>query len=183
MNKQFTISAAYQWPKSGNHGVANNSEKAIKAIVKATNKRFDTKQHKNGLSFKVAYKRLRASAGRTMLDSVIKRIETAQVVIVDITTMNANVYIELGIALYVCKNCPDFSVYLIKEKTDSISILQELPSDLQGYFVSTYSVTKTGVKFNDNNSLRMSIVSDVNDFYNKLGFKTEKIDEINFNDD
>ena len=56
-----------------------------------------------------------------------------------------------------------------------------MPSDMQGYFISEYTVAKNGtVAFKDNNSLLMSIVSDINDFYNIQGLMIEKIDEINF---
>lgn len=52
---------------------------------------------------------------------------------------------------------------------------------MQGYFISEYTVAKNGtVAFKDNNSLLMSIVSDINDFYNIQGLMIEKIDEINF---
>lgn len=182
MKKQFTISAAYQWSENGQKKTLNNSEIAIKSIIASINKRFNNKKHKSGLNYKFAYRRLRSSAGRTMLDSIIKRIESSQVVIVDISNPNPNVFIELGIALHVLKSNISISVYLIKETKEGEDFLKTLPSDLQGYFISTYSINGTKMKFNDNNSLRMSIVSDINDYYNKLGEHSGNIDEINFSD-
>lgn len=107
MNNVFTISSAYEWPKEINE--KHNSEKAIKKIVASVKKRFDNKNHnKTGIEFNVVYKRLRASAGRPLTDSIIKRIETANIVIIDITNNNKNVFIELGIALLYSKNNPKF---------------------------------------------------------------------------
>lgn len=177
---QFTIAAAYKWPNKDNKEKTTNSELAIKFITNSLQKRFDNKNNKKiDVKFDVVYKRLRASAGKTMLDSIIKRIETANVVIVDISKLTANVFLELGIALYVSKK-QNLSVYIIKEKVGTDELLKDLPSDLQGYFISTYEINNGIPTFKDNNSLLMSIVSDINDFYqNSHGF-SEKTDEINF---
>ena len=175
---QFTIASAYQWPNKDKNEKINNSEKAIKKIVASMKKRFDNKNHKNGETYQVAYKRLRASAGRTMLDSIIKRIETANVIIVDITDPNKNVFIELGIALYINKN-KDVSVYIIKEKKAGDDFHKDFPSDLQGFFISTYTVSGSKITFNDNSSLLMSIAGDINQFYINRGLMKIAIDEIN----
>jgi hypothetical protein len=181
MKNTFTIASAYEWSKESTPSNINNSEKAIKQIVAYTQKRFSERSHKNGVEYKITYKRLRASAGQTMLDSIIKRIEGSQIIIFDITNQNPNVFIELGIALYSCKLNKNSSIYLIKEKKDkSKSVLDGLPSDLQGFFISEYVVSNNQVTFKDNNSLRMSIVSDVLDYYSGLGLNTAINDEVNF---
>ena len=177
---QFTIAAAYKWPDIDNKEKTTNSELAIKLITNSLQKRFENKNNKKiDVKFDVVYKRLRASAGKTMLDSIIKRIETANVAIVDISKLTANVFLELGIALYVSKK-QNLSVYIIKEKVGGDELLKDLPSDLQGYFISTYEINKGVPTFKDNNSLLMSIVSDINDFYQNSHAFLEKTDEINF---
>jgi len=96
MKNQFTISSAYQWKKEGEK--INNSETAIKHIYKIIKSRFSDNENIK-FNYHINYRKLRASAGRTMLKSIIKRIEDSQVIIIDLTTDNKNVFIESGIAL------------------------------------------------------------------------------------
>ena len=43
-----------------------------------------------------------------------------------------------------------------------------IPTDLHGYFISEYIINnKSEIKFNDNGSLRMSIESDVKEYFNQ----------------
>jgi hypothetical protein len=179
MSSVFVISAAYHWPDTRKKEKTNHSEIAIKHIAKMITNRFNGKERYPAIN--ISYKRLRASAGKTMLESIIKRIETSNVIIFDISENNPNVYLELGIAIALTKNNYNISVYLIKEKKDKSSLLKDLPSDLQGYFISEYIVnSKSEVSFQDNNSLRMSIESDVKDFYASRISGNSKIDEINY---
>jgi hypothetical protein len=164
MKNQFTISSAYQW--KNDEVKINNSEKAIKHICSIIKSRFSDNENKK-FNYNINYKRLRASAGRTMLKSIIKSIEDSQVVIIDITTENLNVFIETGIALALEKNNNFLSIYFIREKTDGKKLPEGIPSDLQGYFISEYIVDKNSkVIFKDNNSLRMSLESDVKEYFN-----------------
>ena len=176
----FTISSAYSWPNKNNLEKSNNSEKAVKRISEMIKNRFNGKNHKEEIKYRIDYKRLRASAGKAMLESIIRRIKSSNVIIFDLTSYNRNVLIELGIALYCSKLNDDFSFYLIKEKCNNKSVIDDLPSDLQGFFISEYVLEKNKIVFKDNNSLRMSIESDVKDFYNKLNVQIETVDEINF---
>lgn len=176
MQNQFTISAAYQWAKDDN-GI-NNSELAIKTIKDFVKNRFSN--NVNGRSnYNINYRKLRASAGRNMLDSIIKRIENSQVVIIDITSNNQNVFIETGIALMLEKKNQNLSVYFIKEKKSEKELPLGIPSDLQGYFISEYEIDNKGkLTFKDQNSLRMSIESDVKDYFNEKEESFNSIDEI-----
>jgi hypothetical protein len=177
MKNQFTISSAYEWKKEGEK--INNSEKAIKHIYKIIKSRFSDNKNKK-FNYNINYRRLRASAGRTMLKSIIKRIEDSQVVIIDLTSENNNVFIELGIALALEKNNDFLSIYFIREKSINKKLPEGIPSDLQGYFISEYILDKNGkVIFKDNNSLRMSIESDVKDYFNSREQSFNSIDEIN----
>lgn len=161
MKNQFTISSAYQWGKRQN----NNSEKAIKRIVEIIKNRF-SKNENGKFNYNINYRKLRASAGRTMLDSIYKRINNSQVVIIDLTENNPNIYLEAGIALAIEKDNPYLSIYFIREKKEGLKLPEGIPSDLQGYFISEYSLDSKGkVTFNDAGSLRMSIESDVKDYF------------------
>jgi hypothetical protein len=178
MKNQFTISSAYQWGKTQN----NNSEKAIKRIVEIVKNRFSNNE--NGkFNYNINYRKLRASAGRTMLDSIYKRIVNSQVVIIDLTENNPNVYLEAGIALAIEKDNPYLSIYFIREKKEGLKLPEGIPSDLQGYFITEYSLDSNGkVTFNDTGSLRMSIESDVKEYFAATDEIFNQIDEFT-NDD
>ena len=179
MKNQFTISSSYQWPTDGKKSSKNNSEKAIKSIVKMIKDRFSN--NKNGkLNYNINYRRLRASAGKTILEAIYIRIIKSNVLIIDITENNRNVFIETGIAITLAKQNQNLSVYFIKELIDGKSINEDLPSNLQGYFISGYKVDSKGnVVFKDSLSLRMSIEGDVKEYFNSLENIFESIDEIN----
>jgi hypothetical protein len=49
-----------------------------------------------------------------------------------------------------------------------------IPSDLQGYFISFYEIKNKKAIFHDNNSLAMSIVSEIADKFNKSYVEDEK---------
>lgn len=176
MKNQFTISSAYQWYTDKE--LTNNSELAIKSIAEMIKNKF-SKNENGKLNYNINYRRLRASAGRTMLSSILKRIEDSQVIIIDITTENRNVYIETGIALALEKNNPFLSVYFIKERNNEMPLPNGIPSDLQGYFISEYVNEKGKIIFKDGNSLRMSIESDVKEYFNAREQTFNQIDEIN----
>jgi hypothetical protein len=163
MKNQFTISSAYQWITVKDE--INNSELAIKYIADMIKNKFSNNENEK-LNYNINYRRLRASAGRTMLSSIMKRIETSQVIIIDITTENRNVFIETGIALAFEKVNPLLSVYFIREKRNDFPLPNGIPSDLQGYFISEYVFENGKIVFKDNNSLRMSIESDVKEYFN-----------------
>lgn len=178
MKNQFTISSAYQWKKDGER--YSNSEKAIKHICKSIKARFLDNENKK-FNYNINYKKLRASAGRTMLKSIIKRIEDSQVVIIDITTENKNVFIEAGVAMALEKSNDFLSIYFIREQNKSLALPAGIPSDLQGYFISEYVIDKKGnVVFKDSNSLRMSVESDVKDYFNAREQSFNPIDETIF---
>lgn len=180
IKNQFTISAAYQWANSKSD--STNSEKAIKKIAEMIKNRFSNNENGKN-NYNVNFRRLRASAGRTMLESIYKRIENSQVVIIDISQTNSNVFIEAGIAIALSKKHAYLSVYFIKEVNDNEDLLLNLPSDLQGYFISGYKIDKSGAAiFQDSLSLRMSIESDVKEYFNAFEKQFDSIDEINEDD-
>ncbi len=176
----FRITAAYEWPKRNQK--TTDSELAIKKVVDQVKKRFNGNVHKNGLEYKIDFNRLRGSAGKSILDSIINRIESANVIIIDISENNRNVFLELGIALHVIRNKSNSYLYLIKKKVDNKDIVTELPGDIQGFFVSEYIVESGKVIFKDKNSLRMSIDSNVKEFYSLQEIEIDAIDEINYDE-
>lgn len=179
MKNQFTISSSYQWPIDGKKSSLNNSEKAIKSIARMIKERFSNNENGEH-NYNINYRRLRASAGKTIIESILNRIIKSQVLIIDITENNRNVFIEAGIAIALAKQNQNLSVYFIKELIGEKSINEDIPSNLQGYFISGYQVDSKGnVVFKDSLSLRMSIEGDVKEYFNSLENIFESIDEIN----
>jgi hypothetical protein len=177
MTNQFTIASAYQWSLDGE--TQNNSEKAIKHIYNILKSRFSENENQR-FNYNINYRRLRASAGKTMLKSIVKRIETSQVIIIDLSTKNSNVFIEVGLALAIEKYNESLSIYFIREKDNNNPLPNGIPSDLQGYFISEYISEGDGkIVFKDNNSLRMSIESDIKEYFNTQNQIFNPIDEIN----
>jgi hypothetical protein len=77
------------------------------------------------------------------------------------------------------KKSNDFhSIYFIREKIDGKKLPDGIPSDLKGYFILEYFLDKNEkLIFRDNNSLRMSIVSDIKDYFNLREQSFNSIDE------
>ena len=177
MKNEFTIVAAYQWENKKSK--KSNSYLAIKTLTNQIIKRFSGKKNENDF-YNISYRRLRGSAGDTLLSSITKRIFNAQIVIIDLTDGNPNVYIEAGIAISLLIQRREFySVYFIRKKITDSPLPSGIPSDLHGYFISEYSIDNKGtVVFNDNNSLRMSIESDVKTYFNSRNQKFEQVNEI-----
>jgi hypothetical protein len=49
----------------------------------------------------------------------------------------------------------------------------DIPSDLQGYFVSLYEIKNKKVEFHDSNSLAMSLLSEIADKFHKSYIEDE----------
>ena len=168
MKNQFTISGGYQWS-------SKNAKLAIKQVSDDIINRFNGKNGKK-LKYNINYRRLRSSAGRSILDSIVTKIKNTQVVIFDITDKNPNVMLELGYALALSNDNEYLSIYLICKKGEPLP--KNIPTDLHGYFISEYTInSKDKVTFNDNGSLRMSIESDVKEYFNQITTNFNPINE------
>ncbi len=169
----FSIVASYEWKKKGEK-VTPHSELAIKELVKSVDQYFSKRKLKSGDPFKIVYKRLRASAGELILNKIFKRIDSSNSIIVDISDSNLNVFIELGLAIALSfKNGGEPNIYLIREKKSND--FTEPPSDLKGFFISEYVIKSNRVVFNDQGSLRMSLISDIKNFYSDLEHRKNSI--------
>lgn len=172
MKDYFTISSAYKW---NSETKIDKSSVAIKRIVRMIQSRFDGKGNKKE-KYDINYRRLRSSAGRTILSSIFNRIKGSQVIIFDISSLNNNVFIELGAALAFSESSNLLSVYIIRERSEK-KIPKGIPTDLHGYFITEYAEEKNEIVFKDHDSLRMSIESDVKEYFNQFDIFSQ-IDEI-----
>lgn len=158
MKNQFTISGGYSWSSL-------EAKLALKKISGDIIIRFNGENNKK-LKYNINYRRLRSSAGRSILESILVKIKNSQVIIFDITDKNPNVMLELGYALALSNGNDFLSIYLICKKGEPLP--KNIPSDLHGYFISEYTIENDEVKFSDNGSLRMSIESDVKEYFNQV---------------
>lgn len=169
MDNTFKIYGAYEW-KLKEQAVRNDySPIAIKSLMLQLENRVIKNLKDN--SIKLRYNRLRATAGSYLLDGIIDRLDNCDALIFDITNLNPNVMFELGIAIVASRQLKSRKVFIICEGKDFNSA--KIPSDLQGYFISLYEVKLNKVIFHDNNSLVMSLVSEIADKFNKSYIEDE----------
>ena len=103
-------------------------------------------------------------------------IKNADILIFDISEGNMNVMIELGIAFAFQREfSKNLDIFLMKEEKDS----KKTPSDINNYFISTYTFKNSKIKFNDNNSLRMSLKNSVKKILIDNNLTKDKIENVN----
>lgn len=176
------IFAAYHWflPKEDERSKRTDKNKseqiknedsrlAIKEIIRQISSRLGKYHDKNIDSQKVKlfYSRLRPTSGTFILSSIRERMSTAYALIFDLTNFNPNVMLELGIALELQSHIKDPArIFLIANAENYSDAL--LPSDLRGYFLTTYKIdSKTQkITLGDNGSIVMSIVSNIIERHN-----------------
>ena len=164
------IYAAYPWNVISTNDTEDGKKKnkfspsAVKEIINQVQKRLDScEQNQTDVVLpKLFYSRLRATCGSFVFSSIRDRMTSAYAIIFDITDYNPNVMLELGIALELQQNIEHAAkVFLIAHSENYSDTI--LPSDLKGYFLTTYKFDekKNKVIFGDNGSLVMRIVSDI----------------------
>ncbi len=152
--KIININLGYQWDGDG---LKANAYKAFVQICDSVINQITRSKKINNKNFLITRRRLRGSSGGLMFERIYKMILNSNILIFDTTKRNPNVMLELGMAMAIQKEKnPELNIFLIAEdNADRNSI-----SDLSGYFISKYNVSKSGkITFKDNHSLRSSMVS------------------------
>jgi hypothetical protein len=103
--------------------IAESGAAAIESMIGPNNERVE-----------VVCSRLRGQHGCLILSNIRTRIQSADVLLLDLDGYNANVMLELGMALSNSEN-GQFIFLLLKEG-------QSIPSDLSGYLISFYQETE-----------------------------------------
>ncbi|MBE2226861.1 MAG: hypothetical protein IAE93_05950 [Ignavibacteria bacterium] len=162
----------YSWEGKG---LEKNSYKAFNEIT--TNAITNILNSKTFIkdSFVITSRRLRGSAGGYLLDKIFKMIKEADILIYDITSNNPNVMFELGIAYAIQKESnPNLRLFLIREK----NMKEKDLNDLNGYFISEYSIKNSKVRFEDQGSLLQSIISTLKSTLLENNLLNPKISEL-----
>ena len=163
----ITVAVGYGWQKfdeleaSSKDKKANGYDVLYDAFWKSIKDKFQPKCEgvKKSLNAKICFKRLRASHGKLVWESILKNINDADVLVFDVAaapdakamskdwsnikdvikSFNYNVLVEIGVALGLDKRvvlmCPDH-------------LFEKVPSDLKGYLWTTYTgeISKDGFK-------------------------------------
>lgn len=163
----ITVAVGYGWQKFDESEVSSKDKKSNGYEVlydkfwKSIKSKFKPKCEgiEKSLNAKISFKRLRASHGKLVWESILKNINNADVLIFDVAaapkakdmpkdwsnikdvilSLNYNVLVEIGVALGLDKRvvlmCPNH-------------LFDEVPSDLKGYLWTTYTgeISKEGFK-------------------------------------
>lgn len=163
----ITVAVGYGWQKFDESEILPQDKKPngydvlYDAFWKSIKSKFQPKCEgvKKSLNAKISFKRLRASHGKLVWNSILKNINNADVLVFDVAaapeakdmpkdwsnikdvikSFNYNVLVEIGVALGLDKRvvlmCPNH-------------LFKEVPSDLKGYLWTTYTgeISKDGFK-------------------------------------
>ena len=154
----ITVAVGYGWQMFDESETSNKDKKSkgydvlYDAFWKSIRDKFlpKCKGVKKSLNAKISFKRLRASHGKLVWNSILKNINNADVLVFDVAaapkvedmpkdwsnikdvikSFNYNVLVEIGVALGLDKHvvlmCPDH-------------LFEEVPSDLKGYLWTKYT--------------------------------------------
>jgi len=152
--KVINICFGYSWDGDG---LNKNSYKAFTKVCDSVIKQITNSKKFNNNDYSVTRRRLRGSSGGFMFDRIYKMILNANILVFDISKINANVMLELGIAIAIQRELKtNLNIFLITD----IDAKENTVSDLSGYFISRYKVDKSrNIIFKDNNSFRSSMIS------------------------
>ena len=163
----ITVAVGYGWQKFDESETLSQDKKPkgydvlYDAFWKSIKSKFQPKCEgvKKSLNAKISFKRLRASHGKLVWNSILKNINNADVLVFDVAaapevkdmpkdwsnikdvikSFNYNVLVEIGVALGLDKHvvlmCPNH-------------LFEKVPSDLKGYLWTTYTgeISKDGFK-------------------------------------
>jgi hypothetical protein len=173
------IRVGYEWPKQKKNGRSTDPfwdfiSKLVQKSVDALNKRLSGRKLQN-----VACRtsRLRALHGGHVLNVLLERCHSADLLIFDITDFNANVMFELGVGLSG-KGLAG-KVFIFQKVETGTKRSPEPPSDLSGYFITRYTeVIKNGkshYSLADRRGFDAALQSRVRDAARSLGYRVDAV--------
>ena len=159
MKNVFSIAIISKWFDEAKHAKEYQRSKALRTKLRTS---LNKVLSNSDTQFQVEVRNVRASAGQNVFHSIYNRIDKADIIVVDLSTKTEdlrNIWLELGIALAISQKEGKENIYLITaDDISKNSIHEVLPSDLQGFFLTSYNYKEEGkIKFGDNNSFLMSL--------------------------
>ena len=159
-NNIIKVYFGYSWAnpedKSQNSGLSNSRLEAFKQLESNVRNSLSEEQKKL-----VDFRRLRGTAGDYLLRNIYQMIKSSDIMVFDITELNPNVLLELGIAFAIREEVKqNMKIYLIRETKNKRSE-KKVPSDLSGYYYTEYRYEGEKIVFSDRNSLKESLVTEI----------------------
>jgi hypothetical protein len=157
MSKVFSIAIISKW--FDEDSIEYRRSKALRTKLRTSLSKVISN---SDTQFQVEVRNVRASAGQNVFHSIYNRIKNSDIIVVDLSTKTEdlrNIWLELGIALAIAQIKGKENIYLITADDISDNLIHEvLPSDLQGFFLTSYNYREEGkIKYGDNNSFLMSL--------------------------
>jgi hypothetical protein len=147
----ITVHVGYPWPKrTGGRQVKDNVWDFVRGKVGAAAEAVAKIQaNRAAPKLPIRINRLRALHGGSVLDVLLRRIVESDIVIFDITGLNENVLIEIGMALAL--KGTDGRVFILQKIGATGTPIKSAahPTDLSGYFFTRYEekVSRGGSAF------------------------------------
>jgi hypothetical protein len=159
----YKIVVGYPWAKSNGEVILPRSDKrwqsikkVVDSVIKEVRSRIERSFDTHGVVISVS--RLRGMHGRPLLGELVSRLRTADLVILDIGSVeaegnfNSNVIFELGLAIALHSESSG-RVFVLKPKGVPAF------SDLNGYLVADYISKDKELKIVDDSGFRAAIRS------------------------
>jgi len=147
----ITVHVGYPWPKrTGGRKVTDRVWEFVRGKVSTAAEAVAKIQaNRTAPKLPIRVNRLRALHGGSVLDVLLRRVEESDIVIFDITGLNENVLIEIGMALAL--KGTDGRVFILQKigPTGTPTKSAAHPTDLSGYFFTRYEekVSRGGSAF------------------------------------
>jgi hypothetical protein len=147
----ITVHVGYPWPtRTGGRKVKDSVWDFVRDKVGAATEAVAKIQaNRTAPKLPIRLNRLRALHGGSVLDVLLRRVEESDIVIFDITGLNENVLIEIGMALAL--KGTDGRVFILQKigPTGTPTKSAAHPTDLSGYFFTRYeeNVSRGGSVF------------------------------------
>lgn len=177
MNQTISIRVGYDWGSEEPSAIANLRWRFIRDLISGAIVELNKRQQKLKKSLlNVRLARMRAIHGGEVLGTFIKRCKDSDILVFDISTENPNVMLELGLAIATKDNCP--CIYVFHEQEGEDFDITKIPSDLRGYFITSYRKTDSksceSYKLVDLRGFKSSLMARIREVARDKGFMVDK---------
>jgi len=177
MNKTITIRVGYDWSSDENGKNSSSRWSFIRGLINKTIVEINKRQkrlQKEALNIRLA--RMRAIHGGEVLGTFVKRCKESDILVFDISTENPNVMFELGLAIATKERQP--CIYIFHEQDGDRFLIDKIPSDLRGYFITTYRNTlskgRASFRLVDHKGFTSSLIARIRETARNKGLMVDK---------
>jgi hypothetical protein len=157
----ITVYVAYDWGHDRAKPKQFQGWPFIRDRFTSTLKSLASKQGNERFAFRV--QRMRGFQGGMLLEAILTRCKRGDMIAFDISTLNPNVLLELGIALGE-KGLASGEVFVFMERVlkeengkKTWTPVEKVPSDLEGYLLANYELGEKGLSLPDRRGVEAAI--------------------------